>query len=178
MKKLYLLLLVCVAALIMLFGFTPFTASSESLEGSMRPLGNHSLQGSYEFHADGVIEIDGEPTRGIWEVGRFDADGKGNITNGVEYSSLLSSSDETIIDQNFTFEGTYTINADGIGKATVSVTLPNGFVIEKSLWLVLHSVGKNGIANGFAGGHADADLGEGVHGNSRTHVGWRINTSK
>ncbi len=48
--------------------------------------GNHSLNGLYEFHADGVAEVNGSPTRGIWEVGRFRADGEGNITDGVEYS--------------------------------------------------------------------------------------------
>jgi hypothetical protein len=38
----------------------------------------------------------------------------------------------------------------------------------------VHSVGKNGIANGFDGGHAMADLGNGVHGDARSHVGHRM----
>ena len=140
--------------------------------------GNHNLQGVYEFHADGVVEVNEVYTRGTWEVGRFVADGNGNWTDGVEYSSLLSSSDESIIDLNFTFTGTYEVNPDGTGTAQITVVLPTGDEIEKSLWFVIYGVGKKGIANGFAGGHADADLGGGVHGNSRTHVGTRVEIAK
>jgi hypothetical protein len=143
-----------------------------------RAFGNHNLRGAYEFHADGVVEVDGVPTRGIWEVGRFEADGRGNMTNGVEYSSLLSSDDENIIDVPFTFTGTYHINPDGTAKSHVSVFIPAaGITIEKTLWFVVFDVDKHGIAHGFAGGHADADLGEGVHGNARTHVGRRMQRS-
>ena len=139
--------------------------------------GNHTLNGAYEFQADGVVEVNGVPTRGFWEVGRFNADGKGNITDGVEYSSMLSS-DEAVIDQNFTFSGTYTVNADGTATGEVTVVVAPGVEIEKKLWLIVHSVGRDGIANGFDGGHADADLGDGVHGNARSHVGHRIEIAK
>ena len=166
------------AGSIALFAFASPDLTQAPALSNGTALGNRSLRGSYEFHADGVVEINGVPTRGFWESGRFDADGKGNITNGVEYSSLLSSSDESVIDQNFTFTGTYTVNPDGTAKATVDVVIAPGVVIHKTLWFVIHSVGKDGVANGFAGGHADADLGDGVHGNTRTHQGWRINTSK
>jgi hypothetical protein len=138
-----------------------------------RGLGNHSLKGVYEFHADGVVEVNGEPKRGFWEVGRFKADGKGTMTNGVEYSSMLSN-DESVIDQNFTFSGTYSVKPDGTATANVTVQIPNGPTIQKKLWFVLHSVGKDGVADGFAGGHADADLGGGTHGNARVHEGNRI----
>jgi hypothetical protein len=141
-------------------------------------LGSHSLCGTYEFHADGVVEVDGVPTRGFWEAGRFDSDCRGNLTNGVEYSSLLTSSAEKVIDQNFTFSGTYIVRDDGTAKASVKVVIAPGVVIEKSLWFILYGIGKDGIANGFAGGHADADLGNGVHGNTRTHVGSRIVASR
>lgn len=137
-----------------------------------RPFGNHSLDGVYEFHADGVVEVDGQPTRGFWEVGRFEADGRGNMLNGVEYSSMLGSG-EDVIDQNFTFAGTYEVRPDGTATADVTVQIPGGS-IQKKLWFVIHSVGRDGIANGFAGGHADADLGGGVHGNARVHEGNRI----
>lgn len=140
--------------------------------------GNHSLNGTYMFHADGVVENEsGGYVRGTWEVGRFEADGQGNMTNGVEYSSLLSSSDAGVIDQNFTFSGTYQVYPDGTAKAHVTVVVNPQFSIEKDLWFVIHSVGKDGIADGFAGGHADADLGGGAHGNSLSPVGWRIDTS-
>ncbi len=135
-------------------------------------LGDHSLKGIYEFHADGVIEVNGEPTRGFWEVGRFEADGKGNMTNGVEYSNLLAN-DEQVVDQNFTFEGTYSIRPDGTGTADVTVQIPGG-EIQKKLWFVIHSVGGDRVAHGFAGGHTHADLGGGTHGNARIHEGNRI----
>ncbi len=159
------------------FALGALTSPSVADEGG-RPnrvvLGSHSLCGSYEFHADGVVEVDGAPTRGFWEAGRFDADCRGNLTNGVEYSSLLSSNAENVIDQNFTFSGTYVVRDDGTAKASVKVVIAPGVVIDKSLWFVLNGIGKDGIANGFAGGHAEADLGNGVHGNTRTHVGSRI----
>ena len=140
--------------------------------------GNHSLKGTYAFHADGVVEDEnGGYIRAIWEVGRFDADGKGNLINGVEYSSLLSSSDPNVIDQPFTFTGTYEVNPDGTAKAHVTVIVNPQLTIEKELWFIIHSIGKDGIANGFAGGHADADLG-GPHGNSQTHMGWRMDLSE
>jgi hypothetical protein len=44
--------------------------------------GNHNLKGLYEFHADGVVEVNGVPTRGFWEVGKFEADGKGEHQQG------------------------------------------------------------------------------------------------
>ena len=140
--------------------------------------GNHNLQGLYQFQADGVVEVNGVPTRGFWEVGKFEADGKGNISNGVEYSTLLSSSDEAVIDQNFTFSGTYTVNPDGTASGQVTVDGAPGVAITKKLWLIIHSVGKEGIANGFDGGHAAADLGGGVRGNARSHVGHRIEIAK
>ena len=178
MKNKYLIVAIFVAVSIAILAISPASKAGITGSSTQDPLGNHSLNGSYEFSADGVIEVNGVPTRGYWETGRFDADGQGNITNGVEYSSLLSSSDEALIDLPFTFSGTYIVNPDGTAKATVAVVLPNGVVINKSLWFVLHSVGKSGIANGFAGGHADADLDGGVHGNTRTHYGWRIITAK
>jgi hypothetical protein len=140
--------------------------------------GNHSLNGLYEFHADGVAEVNGSPTRGIWEVGRFRADGEGNITDGVEYSSMLGSGDEETIDRPFTFEGPYQVNPDGTAMGKVTVVVAPGVEIQKKLWLVIHSVGKDGIANGFDGGHADADLGDGAHGNALSHEGDRIVIAK
>lgn len=151
-------------------------ASLLAMPGSARTgpqrLGNHSLNGVYEFHADGVVEVNGEPTRGFWEAGRFEADGKGNMLGGVEYSSMLSS-DESVIDTPFTFTGTYTIRPNGTATADVTVQIPGG-TIQKRLWFVIHSVGPDGVADGFAGGHSHADLGDGVHGNARVHEGNRI----
>lgn len=139
--------------------------------------GNHNLNGLYEFHADGAVEVNGTPTRGFWEVGRFRADGKGHITDGIEYSSMLSE-DEEQIDRPFTFEGTYEVHPNGVATGEVTVVVAPGVEIEKKLWLIIHSVGKDGIANGFDGGHAEADLGGGAHGNALSHVGHRMVTAK
>ncbi|MDX1429384.1 MAG: hypothetical protein R3282_03805 [Rhodothermales bacterium] len=164
--------------LLVLAGLAGLAVAAKANDADNSGFGNHNLRGAYEFHADGVIEDGNGYIRGTWEVGRFDSDGEGNWTNGVEYSSLLSSSDETVINQFFTFHGTYEINPDGTGTAHVTVVVNPDLTIEKDLWFVIHSVGMDGIANGFAGGHADADLGDGVHGNSRTHVGWRMDLSR
>ena len=149
-----------------------FVVPGAAKPDAQRPLGNHTLNGVYEFHADGVVEVDGKPTRSFWEVGRFEADARGNMRNGVEYSSMLSN-EESQIDQNFTFSGTYSVRPDGTATADVTVVIPGG-TIQKKLWFVVHSVGRDGIARGFAGGHADADLGNDVHGNSLVHEGNRI----
>jgi hypothetical protein len=159
-----------VAVSLAVVGFAVAGASDKGRAG----FGNHTLKGLYEFHADGVVEVNGVPTRGFWEVGTFHADGNGNITNGKEYSTLLSSSDENVIDQFCTFEGTYTVNLDGTATGEVTVVVAPGVEIQKKLWLIVHSVGKDGIANGWDGGHAGADLGDGVHGNARSHVGHRM----
>lgn len=173
-KKLLAFLLSIALVVAVLAGFA-IQVKADSKSG----LGNHSLQGTYMFQADGVVENEsGGFIRGMWEVGRFEADGNGNMTNGVEYSTLLSSSDADVIDQSFTFSGTYQVNPDGTAKAHVTVIVNPELTIEKDLWFVIHSVGKDGIANGFGGGHADANLGGGVHGDSLTHVGWRIVSSK
>ena len=175
MRRIVLSSLIAVLVLsLALVGWATAGPETEAAAG----FGNHTLNGAYEFHADGVVEVNGVPTSGIWEVGRFNADGKGNITDGVEYSSLLSSSDEATIDQSFTFSGTYTVNPDGTATGEVTVVVAPGVEITKKLWLIIHSVGKNGIANGFDGGHAHADLGNGVHGNARSHVGHRIEIAK
>lgn len=140
--------------------------------------GNHNLNGLYEFRADGEVQEDDSQSRGFWEIGRFRADGAGRISDGVEYSSLLSSSDEEAIDRPFTFDGTYQVNPDGTATGEVTVVIAPGVQIEKKLWLIVHSVGKGGIANGFDGGHAHADLGGGAHGNARSHEGHRMETAK
>ena len=145
---------------------------SPSGSGAKQGIGNHSFTGTWSFGAEGVLEENGEPGRGFWEIGRFTVDGEGNMTGGVEYSDLLGS-DDAVVNQPFTFEGTYTVNPDGTGRATVDVTLPNGAVIQKSVWFVLNDI-RNGEAHGFQGGHLHAELGEHLDGRAGLHVGQRI----
>jgi hypothetical protein len=167
--------LTLIAALVASIGAVAWAATGADTAAA-DGFGNQTLTGSYEFYAQGVIEVNGLPTRGIWEIGRFDADGKGNITNGVEYSTLLGDAESTI-DQYFTFSGTYNVHTDGITTGEVTVITPVGPIVKR-LWLIVHSVGKDGIANGFDGGHAHADLGPGGHGNTLSHVGHRIEIAK
>lgn len=140
--------------------------------GAKQGIGNHTFVGTWSFAADGVIEQDGRPGRGVWEIARFTVDGKGNMTGGVEYSDLLGS-DEALVEQPFRFEGKYTVQPDGTGTAKVDVTLPNGVVLQKSVWFVLNDI-RDGEARGFYGGHLHAELGEGVHGHAGVHEGRRI----
>lgn len=175
MKRIAILVLVCGATV--LLALAAFAGAGTNDDADPR-FGNHTLKGLYEFHADGALEVDDKPTRGIWEVGRFKADGRGRITDGKEYSTLLSSGNEEVINRNFTFEGTYEVHPDGVTTGEVTVQVAPGVEIKKKLWLIIHSVGKDGIANGFDGGHAHADLGEGAHGNTLSHVGHRIVTAK
>ena len=149
-----------------------FLALSPADSAAKRGIGNHSFSGNWSFGADGVIEQDGEAIRGFWEFGRFTVDGKGKMTGGVEYSDLLGS-DESVVNQPFTFEGTYTVRPDATGTAKVDVTLPNGAVIQKSVWFVLSDF-KGGEARGFKGGHLHAELSERLTGRAGLHVGHKV----
>ena len=176
-NKKFFMVLSAVLFIVLAVGIMGPTIQAQADSNTKMQYGNHNLKGTYAFYADGVVEDEDGYVRAIWETGRFDADGKGNLTNGIEYSSLLSSSDPNVIDQPFTFTGTYEVYSDGTAKSHVTVVVNPQLTIEKDLWFVIHSIGKDGIANGFAGGHADADLGD-SHGNSQTHVGWRMNLSE
>jgi hypothetical protein len=145
--------------------FTPGTGAKSSID-------NSSFVGRWSFGADGVIERDGTPGRGFFEVGVFHVDGKGKMTGGVEYSNLLTD-DDAVVDQPFTFEGTYDVRPNGTGRARVAVTLPNGAVINKTLWFVLNDF-KKGEAHGMYGGHLHAELGENVDGRAGLHHARRI----
>ncbi len=168
-KRLILTTTACVLSLFL------FSSNAFAENPSRSTFGNHNLNGIYSFRADGAIEVDGIHARGMWEVGRFEADGHGNMTNGVEYSSMLSADDESIIDIPYTFSGTYEIDENGMGKGEVAVYVPAaGITILKKLWFVVFDLDSRNIAHGFAHGHADAELGPGIHGNARTHVGRRM----
>jgi len=145
---------------------------SPSDSGARQGIGDHSFTGTWSFGAEGALEQDGEPGRGFWEIGRFTVDGEGHMTGGVEYSDLLGT-DDSVVDQPFTFEGTYTVHPDATGKATVDVTLPNGVVIQKTVWFVLNDIRK-GEAHGMLGGHLHAELGEHLHGRAGLHEAQRI----
>ena len=74
---------------------------------------NRDFKGNYAFHLDGVLTSLGTPVVAAYDaaVGRFTADGAGNITHGTR----TLSANGTIIDETFTC--TYNVNPDGRGRA-------------------------------------------------------------
>jgi hypothetical protein len=80
---------------------------------------NRDFKGNYAFHLDGVLTSLGTPVAAAYDaaVGRFTADGAGNITHGTR----TLSANGTIIDETFTC--TYNVNLDGTGTATCAFSM-------------------------------------------------------
>jgi hypothetical protein len=79
---------------------------------------NRDFKGDYAFHLDGVLTSPG-PVVTAYDaaVGRFTADGEGNITQGTRSVSANG----TIVEETFTC--TYNVNPDGTGKATCAFSV-------------------------------------------------------
>ena len=94
---------------------TILTAPSRADEGFT----NRDFKGNYAFHLDGVLTSLGTPVAAAYDaaVGRFTADGAGNITHGTR----TLSANGTIIDETFTC--TYNVNLDGTGTATCAFSV-------------------------------------------------------
>ena len=74
------------------------------------------------FHGDyAVVGTGGANAAGL--LGTIRADGLGTVS-GSALANLPGSSARTLV--NITYSGTYTINPDGTGVITVTVTLPSG----------------------------------------------------
>jgi len=101
MKKVCVLALVCLVLLI---------APGVKAQGS-----NAELNGNYAFTFDGITGANGV-TNGYAGVGRFTADGAGNITNGEVDTNAVGGG---LAAQGFT--GTYSIGADHRGVMTLNV---------------------------------------------------------
>ena len=80
---------------------------------------NHDFEGDYAIHLDGVLTSPGASSVAAYDaaVGRFTADGAGNITQGTR----TLSANGTIIDETFTC--TYNVNPDGTGTATCAFSV-------------------------------------------------------
>jgi hypothetical protein len=77
------------------------------------------VKGPYGFSFDGFVAAPGPTTANtlpVASVGRFTADGRGNITDGVRTLVVAGGA----VRQTFTC--TYTVNADGTGHADCVVT--------------------------------------------------------
>ena len=80
---------------------------------------NRDFKGDYAIHLDGVLTSPGTSAVAAYDaaVGRFTADGAGNITQGTR----TLSANGTIIDETFTC--TYNVNPDGTGTATCAFSV-------------------------------------------------------
>jgi hypothetical protein len=76
---------------------------------------DRDFKGDYAFHLDGVLTSLGSPVVAAYDasVGRFTADGKGNITQGTRSVSANG----TIVEETFTCS--YNVNPDGTGRQLV-----------------------------------------------------------
>ena len=77
------------------------------------------FKGNYAFHLDGVLTSPGTPMVTAYDaaVGRFTADGAGNITQGTRSVNANGKNFEK------TFTCTYNINPDGTGSANCSFSM-------------------------------------------------------
>ena len=100
---------------------TAYADSSE--DDTPSKFGLQALKGDYGFMLEGVAidSMDNTLVPAV-AIGRFSADGQGNLVSGVR--TLNTGGDV----QDEIFTGTYTVNPDGTGKVTiyVSTLLPDG----------------------------------------------------
>jgi len=77
------------------------------------------FKGDYAFHLDGVLTSPGTPMVTAYDaaVGRFTADGAGNITQGTRSVNANGKNFEE------TFTCTYNINSDGTGSASCNFSM-------------------------------------------------------
>jgi len=81
--------------------------------------GDRDIKGPYGFAFDGFVGAPGAPTGGtlpVASVGRFTADGRGNLNDGMRTLVLGGAA----VQQTFTC--TYSVNGDGRGHADCLVT--------------------------------------------------------
>jgi len=134
MKKLSLLVMIC--ALL-------------AMATTVRAQNNTELKGDYAFAFDGMTTGGGNNSTPFAAVGRFTADGAGNLTNG-ELDTNGVGLPEKLIAQSFT--GTYSIGADNRG--VMNLNIPGGGTLAFAM-----------MANGNAKfGEIDASGGQGTVG--------------
>ena len=94
----------------------PAGQADGSNEAGRPSFSSHSIRGSYGFVVDGVVinQSTATNTRAV-SIGRFIADGEGNISGGVR---TLNSGGNV---QKQTYTGTYTVYSDGTGSVTIQV---------------------------------------------------------
>ncbi len=79
-----------------------------------------TLNGSYTYLVNGQSS-----NSGLLEAGSFTADGKGNLTNGIEDQNGPSG-----VSLDIAFTGTYTVGTDGRGLLTITPATSSGLSVE------------------------------------------------
>src|SRR6266404_2057795 len=106
--------------LMLVLGFALIVATPPT-----RAQNNSELQGNYAFSFTGMTTGDGSASTPFAAVGRFTADGAGNLTNGELDSNGLGVSlggvEKAVA---LAFTGTYTIGADNRG--VMNLNIPGG----------------------------------------------------
>src|SRR5712672_1787874 len=82
---------------------------------------NAALKGDYAFSFTGMTTGDGVASTPFAAVGRFTADGAGNLTNGELDANGLSTMEKAVA---LAFTGTYSIGADNRG--VMNLNIPGG----------------------------------------------------
>ena len=96
---------------------------------SAGPFTSASLNGSYAFGTRGDTLVFG--TDGVSTVGRFTTDGAGSVSAGA-----FDQVQDGTTSGNVTFTGTYSVNPNGLGEATLTLTPSVGATITQTYWLV------------------------------------------
>lgn len=86
---------------------------------SVRAQNDAELKGDYAFSFNGMTTGGSGASTPFAAVGRFTADGAGNLTNGEIDANGVSPTDKLVVAQSFT--GTYSIGADHRGLMTLSI---------------------------------------------------------
>jgi hypothetical protein len=100
--------------------WTLFFASSV-LAQTAPGVNNTALKGDYAFSFNGMTTGDGVSSTPFAAVGRFTADGAGNLTNGELDANGFGTSEKAVAQP---FTGTYSIGADNRG--VMNLVIPGG----------------------------------------------------
>jgi hypothetical protein len=106
-----------------------------------------SITGPYAFGFSGE---DGAGKREV-RVGRFDADGSGGISNGIQ-----DANDASVVSDSVGFIGDYTAPSASNGRATLSMTASGSNAVNFAAYIISASeivaLSSDSIASGMAGG--------------------------
>src|ERR1700730_1270514 len=141
MRKLNILLIMCSALVL------ASTVRAQSAPG----VNNAELNGNYAFTFNGMTTGGGGASTAFAAVGRFTADGAGNLTSGVLDTNGIGPQEKLIAQ---TFTGTYQIGADHRG--VMALNIPGGGTLA---FAMMANGNANFIEVDAAGGHGTVGSG-------------------